>query len=206
MRQKSEQKRQAILDAAVQLFGEVGLERGTMSDIAAVAGLTKATVYNYFKSKEELFFEVTLRWIQLEMDTIHRALDSESDDITHDLQRYGESFLNLIYSREVQVVRRLVIAEANRSKFGKLCSTQGPERGKAQLAGFIEKAMQDGKLRRADSLVAAHQLSSLLEAELITEFQFGRLEAVDTNQIGKFTERAVAAFMAIYKPLDAGRD
>ena len=205
MRQKSELKRQAILDAAVQLFGETGFERGTMSEIAAVAGLTKATVYNYFNSKEELFFEVMLRWIQLEMETIHRALNSESDNISFNLRRYGESFLTLIYSREVQVVRRLVIAEANRSKFSEFCSTHGPGKGKEQLAGFIGEAMQEGKLREADPLLAAHQLSSLLEAELITEFQFGRLEAVDKNQISGITERAVAAFMNIYQPADMDR-
>ena len=205
MRQKSELKRQAILDAAVQLFGEVGFERGTMSEIATLAGLTKATVYNYFTSKEELFFEVMMRWIELEMDTIHHALNSESDNIASNLRRYGESFLALIYSREVQVVRRLMIAEANRSKFSKLCSTHGPEKGKAQLAGYIEKAMQAGSLRQADPMVAAHQWSALLEAELITQFQFGRLEAVDTTQIREITARAVAAFMAIYQPSDSGR-
>lgn len=58
MRTKSDEKRQAILDVAAEVFREAGFERASMSEICTRVGGSKATLYNYFPSKEELFFEV----------------------------------------------------------------------------------------------------------------------------------------------------
>ena len=55
MRVKTEGRRQVIIDAALEVFKEVGYERASMAEISARAGGSKATLYNYFKSKEELF-------------------------------------------------------------------------------------------------------------------------------------------------------
>ena len=47
--------RQAILDAARKVFGELGYETATVRDIIRRAGLAAGTFYNYFRSKEEVF-------------------------------------------------------------------------------------------------------------------------------------------------------
>ncbi len=48
------QNRQAILDAAREVFGEVGFEAVTVRDIIRRTGLAAGTFYNYFRSKEEV--------------------------------------------------------------------------------------------------------------------------------------------------------
>ena len=57
---KTDQKRQHILDTAFRLFQSKGFANTSMSEITAEAGGSKATVYNYFPSKEELFAEFLL--------------------------------------------------------------------------------------------------------------------------------------------------
>src|SRR6201992_4288390 len=47
--------RQAILDAAREVFGELGYETATVRDIIRRAGLAAGTFYNYYRSKEEVF-------------------------------------------------------------------------------------------------------------------------------------------------------
>ena len=47
--------RQAILDAAREVFGELGYETATVRDIIRRTGLAAGTFYNYFRSKEEVF-------------------------------------------------------------------------------------------------------------------------------------------------------
>jgi AcrR family transcriptional regulator len=47
--------RQAILDAARAVFGELGYEAATVRDIIRRTGLASGTFYNYYKSKEEVF-------------------------------------------------------------------------------------------------------------------------------------------------------
>jgi len=49
--------RQEIADRAMQLFAERGFDRVTVADVAAAAGVSDKTVYNYFPTKEDLFFD-----------------------------------------------------------------------------------------------------------------------------------------------------
>jgi len=48
-------KRIQIINAAIEVFAKQGLEKGKIADIAIVAGIGKGTVYEYFKSKDEIF-------------------------------------------------------------------------------------------------------------------------------------------------------
>ncbi|MDO5531290.1 TetR/AcrR family transcriptional regulator [Sutterella sp.] len=54
MARKSEQRRQAILDATLDEFESKGFSEARIEDIAKRAGVAKGTVYNYFESKEAL--------------------------------------------------------------------------------------------------------------------------------------------------------
>lgn len=50
-----EQRRTDILNAALKVFAKNGFDRATIAEIAEIAGIGKGTVYEYFKSKKELF-------------------------------------------------------------------------------------------------------------------------------------------------------
>lgn len=53
---KKEQTRQAIYEAARRLFAERGFERVTVAEVARAANVSEVTVFNYFPSKEDLFY------------------------------------------------------------------------------------------------------------------------------------------------------
>jgi AcrR family transcriptional regulator len=53
---KKERTRQAIVDAAHGLFGERGFEATTVADVARAADVSEGTVFNYFPTKEDLFY------------------------------------------------------------------------------------------------------------------------------------------------------
>lgn len=57
---KKASKRELILDAAGQCFAQYGYDKTTLADIGKAIHLNKASLYYYFKNKEELFIEVTL--------------------------------------------------------------------------------------------------------------------------------------------------
>jgi AcrR family transcriptional regulator len=200
MRTRTESRRQAILQAAAEVFQRMGYERASMSDICAQVGYSKATLYGYFRSKEELFYEVMTEATEAEFQATHDALDPAVEDIGPALQRFGESLLTLLYSPQVQAVRRLVIAEAGRSDLGKRCYELGPARSQAVVARFLEDAMEEGKLRRADPRLAALHLHGLLEAEWLNRFLFQTVDQLSPRQINEAVERAVAVFMAAYGP------
>jgi len=72
-----------ILGAAQKVMLEKGYNGATMDDIAAEAGLTKPTVYQYFKTKDELFVQLVEPLIQslaFKLEAIHILLDEKKYD------------------------------------------------------------------------------------------------------------------------------
>jgi len=122
-------------------------------------------------------------------------------DVTQALEQFGQRLLSLLYSPQVQAVRRLVVSEAGRSELGRQCYELGPVRSEADAAAFLQHAMAAGKLRPADARVAAAHLRGLLEAEWIDRFLFQVLQEPSSEEIGSTVRRAVAVFMAAYGPL-----
>jgi AcrR family transcriptional regulator len=60
-KEKTEEKRQLIVTEASKCFSQFGFEKTTLDDIGKSANLNKATLYYYFKNKEEIFMEVVLQ-------------------------------------------------------------------------------------------------------------------------------------------------
>ncbi len=61
-REREKQQRiDAIMEAALEVFAEKGLKNATMDDVAEKAEVSKGTIYLYFKSKEHLFFAIDMK-------------------------------------------------------------------------------------------------------------------------------------------------
>ncbi len=200
MRMKTEAKRQAILEVAAQAFQELGFERTSMSEICARVGGSKATIYNYFASKEELFSEVMFLSTEAEFMVVHQALDASTDDVAESLQRFGERLLTFLYSPRIRAERHLAISESRRSELGRLVYERGVQRSQNLIAAFMARAMAQGQLRETDARVVAQHFFGLLEAELLEPFLHQQLGEVGAEQIRAVTARAVAVFMAGYGP------
>ncbi len=199
MRVKTEAKRDAIVQAAAQVFRELGFEGASMAEIAARVGGSKATLYGYFSSKEELFVEVTHGTAKAHFAPIFAALVRDVDeDMAHTLQRFGEKFLTLVCSPESIQARRAIIAEAGRSHIGRQFFEGGPKKGLTELAQFLERQMDKGLLRKADPQVAARHLSALLDAETVTVCLFGLQESLSRKELREATRRALQAFLGGY--------
>lgn len=201
MKTKTEAKRLAILEVAAQAFGELGFERTSMSEIRMRLGGSKATLYNYFASKEELFFEVMSLSMEAEFEAVHQAVDAASEDIATALRHFGQRLLAFLYSPAMRAQRHLAIAESGRTELGRLVYERGVLRSQGLVADFLGKAMAEGRLRRADPVVASRHLYGLLESELLEPFLLQVLGEVGSDEIRGCTTRAVEVFMAAYGPV-----
>ncbi|VUS70642.1 hypothetical protein SB6421_04562 [Klebsiella huaxiensis] len=88
-----------------------------MAEICARVGGSKATLYNHFSSKDELFFEVMSRLCEEEFSAM-----LERGDITLSLNQFGQRFLHFIYSPDVQSNQQL-IADFYLSPWRMVCCT-----------------------------------------------------------------------------------
>lgn len=197
MRKKTEERRQAILKSAVSVFWKAGYERASMSDIAQQLGCSKVTLYSYFTSKEELFYEAMLEATEAKFAALHATLQPQDDDVRGTLERFGVNAMEIVQSPQVSGVRRLLIAEAGKqdSNIAKRCYELGPARTNAVVAAYLQQLMSAGKLRCADPMVASLHLRALLEAEWLDAYLYGTLETVSNKQRKEAVERAVDTFL-----------
>jgi AcrR family transcriptional regulator len=196
---KTEAKRQAILKAATEVFREVGFERASMSEIRARIGGSKATLYNYFPSKEKLFFEVMYQAKELELGAITAALNADADDLRLELLRFGQKLLPVLYSPDSIAIRRLAIAELGHSDIGKVVFEGATLPIEKQVAEFLRRAMKRGVLRTADPKIAAMHLLSLLESEVLQRVLFGMMDSVKSGAVRGAVGRAVEVFLLGYQ-------
>jgi len=197
MRLKSESRRQAIMDVAETLFHEKGFEQTSMDQIKTLVGMSKATLYNYFESKEELFLDVMHRFARDIMMRLYEELDPAAD-IVVTLQRFGEELLEFLCQPKIIAAQRVAFAESGRAKVGKDFYEYGPLQVRLQIAKYMQACMQLNKLRQDDPELTALYLLSLLQAEM----QFPLLlEAVPVEQLPPVpvaVNRALAVFMRAY--------
>ncbi len=66
------EKKQEILKAAMKMFAQNGVIKTKMTDIATAAGIGKGTIYEYFRSKEDIFAEA---YSHIFMDTENRIAE-----------------------------------------------------------------------------------------------------------------------------------
>lgn len=203
MKKKTEMKSQAIVDVAAEVFREMGFERASMSEICRRVGGSKATIYNYFPSKDLLFIEVMHQANESQFRAIHEVLDHAAENISEALRHFGEGLLSFVYSPEVLAIRRLVLTHFSSSELGRNCYEMGPKRSMTELMEFLQAAMTKGKLRPCDPLVATLHLRGLLESELLDSFIFQIENDLSPERIKGVVERAVSVFMAAYGPVSA---
>lgn len=197
MRTKSETRRQAIVDVAREVFQDCGFESASMSQIAAHLGGSKATLYSYFNSKEELFAEVTHQFAADHFHEIFATLDANAE-VTPTLQSFGQRFLNLICRADLLAAHRNLFAEANKSEIGKIFYERGPLCGLKMISSYLEQCMALGKFRASDPFVGAQQLIALLKAEIFDKLLFGLDTQLTSEDLALRAQRAVDTFVRAY--------
>ena len=205
MRQKTEARRQAIIDVAAAVFREQGYERASMSEISARLGGSKATLYSYFKSKEELMGAVMSNLNAENASAVFATLSErilhhmdEVADLRERLERFGIAFGTLAFNPDVIALRRMVISQGDREGFSQIFYERGPRMGFLLLAAFLEGYMKEGKLRKEDPWAAAMQLKGLIECEYFDQRMCGYLKEVTPEMIRAAAKRGVDVFWRAY--------
>ncbi|MBB3826191.1 TetR/AcrR family transcriptional regulator [Xanthomonas arboricola] len=198
MRVRTEAKRDAIVQAAGEVFLELGFEGASMSLIAARVGGSKRTLYGYFPSKEELFVAFAQDVADRYIDPLLDALAQSQGPIAEALQRFGENVLAFLCSTPTITSWQTIIGVAGRSEVGALFFNSGQEAGMRRFADYLQTQMDSGLLRSGDAWVASHQFAALLEAETLMPCLFGALKDPSPAFLREATRRAVAMFLVAY--------
>lgn len=193
-----DERRDNILKVAYAAFLSDGYAATSMSSIAAKVGGSKATLYNYFSSKEELFAAV----IDEKCQEIGAAIfESEANlgDFRDTLVRLATRFMEIILEDEKIAVYRLVTAETARfPELGNAFYNSGPRQTQQRLARFFDRAVESGGLSPGDTHVMAGQFFNLCKADLHHRKLWNVTPNPSAAEIAEHVDEAVRVFLSAY--------
>jgi TetR/AcrR family transcriptional regulator, mexJK operon transcriptional repressor len=165
--------RAAVVDAARSLFLRQGYAGTTMEDIAALAGLTKRTLYNNYPDKDALFVQIAADSIAY-AEQFARGLHEEftvgitAANLRATLHDLGERLALGIARPEVFALRRLLIGEARAfPELAREYFDRAPGSVIEALASGFEHLGERGLLRLSDARSAAVQFAYLVAGEAL---------------------------------------
>jgi AcrR family transcriptional regulator len=183
---------------AQEVFLEEGFANGSMSTIAARLGGSKGTLYNYFKSKDDLFVAYVERRCLWQQDEVFGLLPGEAP--ANALHRIARSFLAFIIDETTLRNFRLIVAEAERSpEIGAIFYDAGPRRGARRLAEFLAALDADGVLDvEGDPHGAAQHLLGLVQAPTFKGRLCNAIPELTAPELDAEAARGVRAFLRAY--------
>ncbi|OJH81577.1 MAG: TetR family transcriptional regulator [Stenotrophomonas maltophilia] len=193
----TDRKREAIVRAAVEEFRSAGYEATSMDRIAAVAGVSKRTVYNHFPSKEELFALILEELWQSSVASVelpYRAgqpLDVQLLQLLRQkLDLLGDAnFIDLARVAMAEIIHSPERAQAI------VCRMGEKESG---VSAWIRAAIADGRLRQVDPEFAGHQLQGLVKSFAFwPQVTMGQAPLAQAERT-RVAESAVAMFLGFY--------
>lgn len=197
-RPSRDEKRETILKIAYEAFLADGYAATSMSSIAAKVGGSKATLYNYFPSKQDLFVAVIDEKCQ-EVQALLIDLELDPADFRTALIHMGEGLLRMVLSDSRIATFRLITAETGRfPELGQAFYQSGPLQSQQRLSRFFERAIADGKLTPGDTFAMAGRFFSLVKGELHHRRLWGVMAYPDNAEIEAHVDEAVRIFLEAY--------
>jgi len=191
---------QTIVDAAFELFVELGFQATTMDKVAQRAKISKLSIYRHFENKEALFSAaMSTRCQQFAPQALVEGVDGSAED---QLMAIGSSLLRTLLSPEIRGVEAMVMADkTNQQSLSRLHYEAGPAHVIALIEALLRQLHAQEVLNVPNPLKSARLFAALFKGAdllLIARFDQARAE----HEIESYCRSAVAMFIAAH----AGND
>nr|WP_197985953.1 TetR/AcrR family transcriptional regulator [Pseudomonas sp. CFBP 8772] len=192
-------KRQAILEAAKNLFIRNGYANTSMDAVAAEAGVSKLTVYSHFTDKETLFSCAVVARCEEQVPALF--VDVPVDEpVETVLLGIARGFQTLINSPESIDLNRLIIALGPQaSSLTQVFFEAGPQRVLRELERFLRKLSGKNGLHFESPLDAAGHFLSLIKGVHHFRLLIGTGEIPDERAADHHARDVVALFLKAYR-------
>lgn len=184
--------REAILNAAADVFGRVGYRTAKIADIAKVAGVATGTLYNYFENKEAVFAAIVERGRGECLTRIDASIAGRRG-----LARLSELLVTLFATLEEQAAMFAVYVEATGLPHtGVPNSDPGVEAGRTAIMDRLQAAIVDAiELRELRDDIAVEDLATYLSGSLNAMLARWASRPEPRGPLGREGERWLALFL-----------
>jgi len=163
-------RKKGILSAAQRVFSRKGYETTTMEDIASEAGFGKASLYFYFKGKEEVFLSLIRAGLEGQRNLLKEVMNSQLSNVeklkaiiskyfeyvkeNRDFIRIVHSESQKLYATALEKVHSSIIKEHKNTMEG--------------IASIIREGIKSGEFRRVEPTVAAASFMGIISSVMFS--------------------------------------
>ncbi|MFC0096639.1 TetR/AcrR family transcriptional regulator [Micromonospora marina] len=160
----AEEKRALIVQAATELFLELGYDRASLARVAADAGVSKATLFKQFPTKAALFDAIVVdSWARNDVADV-----PPTGDLTAGLTVLGRDYATLVSRPEMTDLFRIVIAELPRfPELARAHFAQGKLPYFESVRAYLVAEHEAGAADIADPELAATQFLGMISNYLL---------------------------------------
>jgi len=190
---------QTIVEAASELFAELGFQATTLDKVAQRAKISKLSIYRHFENKEALFSAAIVAGCQqlFAPQALSEGVDGSVED---QLMAAGTLLLRTLLRPDVSSVEAMVMADkTNQKSLSKLHYQAGPAHVLAQIENLLRQLHEKTLLNVPDPLQSARLFAALFKgSDLLIIARFDKARAEDDNEIESYCRSAVEMFIAAH--------
>jgi TetR/AcrR family transcriptional repressor of mexJK operon len=189
---------QTIVDAAFELFLELGFHATTLDKVAQRAKISKLSIYRHFENKEALFSAaITAHCHQFAPQALVESVGGSAED---QLMAVGSSLLRTLLSPDVRSVEAMILADKTDQKsLSKVHYEAGPAHVIAQIEALLRQLHAKAVLNVPNPLRSARLFAALFKgSDLLIIARFDEARAADDTEIESYCRSAVAMFIAAH--------
>lgn len=169
IRPQYESKRAEIVLKALEIFGQNGYNATSMDKIASQCGFTKAVLYQFFKSKDDLFSAIFH-----EQNIFHNLesleIDPSKADLNETLIRVGTLFMKMFEDPNRLNLTRIIIAESARfPELGQIMWTKAINAVAEKFSHYLMSMSKIGMIKCPDPKLAARSYFGMLYSFIIAD-------------------------------------
>ncbi|WP_372027368.1 TetR/AcrR family transcriptional regulator [Tistrella mobilis] len=189
---------QTIVDAAGELFLELGFQATTLDKVAQRAKISKLSIYRHFENKEALFSAaIAAHCRQLVPAALFEVVDGSAED---QLVAVGSSLLRTLLSANVRSIEAMIMADkTNQASLSKLFYEAGSGHITTQIEALLRQMHAKAVLNVPNPVQSARLFTALIKgSDLLIIARFNEAGAEDDDAIESYCRSAVAMFVAAH--------
>jgi AcrR family transcriptional regulator len=188
-------RREALLQAAAEVFFEQGYAAASIDAIIERAGGSKRNIYNEFGNKEGLFLAIITENADKVLSTLAME-EIEGHDLRETLTAFGERLMAGYMSPVLIGIYRMAVTEANRfPDLVKSFYEQGPGRATSQLAEVLEGARKRGEIRTDNCQRLAGHFVGMIRGNLHLQVVLGLRPPPSNKEMREVVASAVEVIL-----------
>jgi AcrR family transcriptional regulator len=193
-------RREALLQAAAEVFFEQGYAATSIDAIIERAGGSKRNIYDEFGNKQGLFSAIVKQSADRVLSTLVIE-QTECHDLRATLTAFGLHLMRVYMSPTLIGIYRIAVTEANRfPDLVKSFYEQGPGRATSRLAEVLEAANKRGEIRTNDCSRAADHLVGMIRDNLHLRVVLGLRKPPSAAEAQAAVDSAVEVFLNGVRP------